>query len=735
MQRLGLMVSPALRKVLERADADSLNGYFSIPGKGAHHVTLHHFMRIVRRLLQLYREGVRPEDVVQLFATNQQYEDSLLPSDDENSSAGEGDSEQKTEKDTFDYNDDFVEESDDNQQRAAKVLAASRGTRMAQRRAASASHPDKPVVQHQKSLKNVTSKIAPVVAHDRKRYQQSTARTNKDALRTVAQRRVDALTSTAAPLGFKDRHYFTEPRLFHSKPTTRSGDLASAVLHRSAPTVHNPDFKRYSDLGTGMATMEIADAFLQGDVGREILSTTESDYRSFPGDDPYRNISSAQRTAEVLFGAPPHSSSSSSSSHPCGYSSMEGGRASNSGEPMFPARTYPTSRSGSAGDARMAVNAQYPDATSEGAYRAHSATSVSAATHTYPGDRRLTNNNKNSNSNAGRLHNGVHPRDGSGVHISDYADSNASHRLQSTGASYAENVHSRMGASSYQQPRTIHEKRIEDKLNESAKRMYEAPGWRSAQGGWAADFGPPHTHALREGESAWRTSDYHHTSGDDGARPWRRSSEDNLRQQEQSGTGIGNAEDRMAAALDVVSSETASLHNTYLRNEAAIDSMLMHTNRHVASTSKFAAGNYSFTNSRSTPFEHHGMRSGEAAALWDQEGSVDSAVIGASASGVKYPSTYNNDASVIAQKSFDIDNGQQNRDISLPIAVDTPSSTASAGAEANDDSSSAAGGADADEHGHYNPYAYEDEGDGFSGDDAEYAVSLDGSMALSAAVL
>lgn len=30
--------------------------------------------------------------------------------------------------------------------------------------------------------------------------------------------------------GFKDRHYFSEPRLFHSKITPRSGELASDVL-------------------------------------------------------------------------------------------------------------------------------------------------------------------------------------------------------------------------------------------------------------------------------------------------------------------------------------------------------------------------------------------------------------------------------------------------------------------------------------------------------------------------
>lgn len=30
--------------------------------------------------------------------------------------------------------------------------------------------------------------------------------------------------------GFKDRHYFSEPRLFHSKMTARSGELASDVL-------------------------------------------------------------------------------------------------------------------------------------------------------------------------------------------------------------------------------------------------------------------------------------------------------------------------------------------------------------------------------------------------------------------------------------------------------------------------------------------------------------------------
>lgn len=96
------------------------------------------------------------------------------------------------------------------------------------------------------------------------------------------------------------------------------------------------------------------------------------------------------------------------------------------------------------------------------------------------------------------------------MHVSQYAASQSDFQLRQ----YAQDqhLHQQSQQQSQQQQqggrqlehghRSVREKRTEAALNDSAKRLYEAPGWRSTQGGWAADFGPPHTHALYTGTSA-----------------------------------------------------------------------------------------------------------------------------------------------------------------------------------------------------------------------------------------
>jgi hypothetical protein len=109
-------------------------------------------------------------------------------------------------------------------------------------------------------LKQVSSRIGQLVRHDRNQYQKKTRERDAAALKTIARRRVDALTSTAVPLGFKDRHFFSEPdpgnyssqrrhepRLFHSVSNSMPHGTSGPSKSKSkTATAHA--FKRYADL-------------------------------------------------------------------------------------------------------------------------------------------------------------------------------------------------------------------------------------------------------------------------------------------------------------------------------------------------------------------------------------------------------------------------------------------------------------------------------------------------------
>ena len=423
---------------------------------------------MVKRLIYLYRCGKNPDDIVHLFGSS---DESFLPDDDHTGGAyidlvsedGEAEAKSANHKPSRQSNQHRDQREDshssDDDVSVDEVLEQAQTTRMAQRRKqenqqarsgkAEKRRGGSENEQFLRGLKHVSSKIAPVVSHDRRMHQQATQRTTKAALRTVAQHRVDALVSTAVPVGFKDRNYFSEPHLFHSKPSIRSAALASAGLSKGTPTATHPQYKRYADLGTGMATMEIADAFLQGDIGREILSSTESDYRSFPDPDPL-NPACAQRTAAVLLGLP----------------------------------TY------AGGDARFAPNAAYHN-NNHSTYPVHGSNSANLRDHGY----------KSMSETSAGVGTGVRSAGtGAGdLHVSNYATSQADFHLRHLAQQSQRHQQDKSVSENDFGHRNMQDKRAEQKLNEGAKRLYEAPGWRSAQGGWVADFGPPHTHALYTG--------------------------------------------------------------------------------------------------------------------------------------------------------------------------------------------------------------------------------------------
>ena len=268
-------------------------------------------------------------------------------------------------------------------------------------------------------LKKVPSRIGQVVRHDRKHYQKKVRERDSAALKTIAQRRVDALTSTAVPVGFKDRHFFSEPghpgylhsssrrqrdepRLFHSVSSSsmmmRPRATASGPGKSKTTTVHA--FKKYADLTSGLATMEIADAFLQGEVGREMLTRPDTaDYSMHASSRPSSGVACGEVIAD-----------------PATAAALKG---------------RPTCKPQADADRRYAPNAFYTNDIRE---------------------------------------------------------------------------HSREEEEPVDQPshgdygwRSQHDRRVEQKMNDHAKSLYAAPGWKSAKGGWVADFGAEHTHAFYTG--------------------------------------------------------------------------------------------------------------------------------------------------------------------------------------------------------------------------------------------
>jgi hypothetical protein len=661
-----------------------------------HHVTLPQFGCIVSRLLRLHKEGVPLERVTDLSCRpashGRQNNTHLRGFGDDDGPGSEGWTEDAAEAEAK-----HTAEADQGAyagaplSRADAALGEARSTRMSQRRAGSAGPAGRPADaaeerRYRQGLQAVESKIAPIVQYDRRRHKQLAAQRDRQALKTVAQRRVDALASTAGPLGFRDRHYFSEPHLFHSKPTARSADLASAALHKTGPAASHSHagYRRYADLGSGLATMEIADAFLQGEVGREILSTSESDYRSFADEDSRTDPAAAQRKAEQLLG-------------------LADRRAQ--------------------GDARFAPNAQYPIYGTADSH--NNSMSARAASHTAPG------------ALGGRLH--VAPASGDhSMRIGDFAapvSVQSSHRLSASAGARPlhQDTAAQGGLDGSYGHRTVQDKRVEARLDDAAKRQYEVAAWRSGTGGWAADFGPPHTHSLYSGPEvdyqlarARKSTGLGERADREGAYG-RDPAVVSSRRSAGAVTAASSAEENMARALDSTLQENEGLRLHSARSSAAIDSLLMRTSTGVPAAADSPAVSAALLRAARVD-----------AALWEDSAySVGSGTAGAGrGSGGRehqvdrdlpsgFPSSTEDGAEEPPQHArggaahFAGDRSPEGSDSgsSIDFAPHTTSST------------------------HYNPYAADssDAEDVYveeepSGDDVEFAHSLDDSMSLSQAV-
>lgn len=288
-------------------------------------------------------------------------------------------------------------------------------------------------------------------------------------MKTIAQRRLDALTSTAVPLGFKDRHYFSEPdpslnyvmkgnsqfmssslhktrepHLFHSKPMYNNKHTLSSSMKKGITTTAN-NYKRYSDLNTGSATMEIADAFLQGNVGREILTIPESDYSHYNSTQPGEIYSSNS----IIPNNNHHSN-----------------RFERTTEALQGIHTRPGA------DTRYAANTNYTNRTSH--YSAKSNVEDTYKKYIQPED-------NDHNSYATGTSNYFREAQSQQYYNNSKGNNTTTNKNSST-----KNIQPQQQHYMDYGLKTEHEKRIDQKLNEQAKRLYAAPGWKSSKGGWVA---------------------------------------------------------------------------------------------------------------------------------------------------------------------------------------------------------------------------------------------------------
>lgn len=101
----------------------------------------------------------------------------------------------------------------------------------------------------------------------------------------MARRRVATLLNSNPALGFRDPNYSQEPSASRKAGTSQR--------------------RRYQDLESGTAALEIADAFLRGSVGKELVSTSEGDGTDYLLDEEeIQDLSplQAQRRAAAMLG-------------------------------------------------------------------------------------------------------------------------------------------------------------------------------------------------------------------------------------------------------------------------------------------------------------------------------------------------------------------------------------------------------------------------------------------------
>jgi hypothetical protein len=309
LYRLGILLSSELRNTLLQAKSKLVDGpiirldneYHNVNEESIEymekHIPFQLWMAIVRRFLRLKAQGIDSRDVHEIFpnislhdqhgnqtnaSTSKYYENIDHTDIDENANiyhtrTRENESMGETETD-----EQYEDDEDKNQQQILKKKREKRtkkqkdSTQFNHRKSQGKSQQNhNPVVRRERDyynqLNRVTSRISNLVQFDRKNYHDLERSQDRAALTSVARNRIHHLN------GWQDSSY-------QQHLQSQSQVLSQSAAHKYMPKSYTLS-NRLRDLESGSATMEIANAFLKGNVGKELMSNPDDDFEEYIRDE------------------------------------------------------------------------------------------------------------------------------------------------------------------------------------------------------------------------------------------------------------------------------------------------------------------------------------------------------------------------------------------------------------------------------------------------------------------
>eukprot|EP01033_Poteriospumella_lacustris_P011888 gene11888-8481_t len=154
-------------------------------------------------------------------------------------------------------------------------------------------------------LQRIPSRLGHVIREHRFHHHQQQIKHDRDALHTIGSRRVDILTAQAPKLGFADPAYHQQQLdatqrqrnaslqrhglLYQENPANQTTKLSLQAKSVEQRRLQRGAVRRLHQLDSGAATLEIADAFLQSNVGRELMRNSSrsggAQYRDYYGEE------------------------------------------------------------------------------------------------------------------------------------------------------------------------------------------------------------------------------------------------------------------------------------------------------------------------------------------------------------------------------------------------------------------------------------------------------------------
>lgn len=256
LDRIGIRISPQLRRVLERtrsmqtdgpldAEDDQDNDFFRFHYMEKY-ITIAQWKAIVQRFLKLIRDGKDPSKLADILPR---------PSEPGHQHRHHGHNHGHDQADDWEWEEQGQQEDKHEQQGSSDY---SNDHQHQQRRPQSRRNKQSKRVdldlanrerRYQQRLKHVPARISEYVHQDRQHFHHHQNKQSTAAKQVVANKRVHEFVNNL-PWGLFD-------------PQSASDRIKPARLPRDI------------DLSSGRSAMEIADAFLQGPVGRELLSSDD----------------------------------------------------------------------------------------------------------------------------------------------------------------------------------------------------------------------------------------------------------------------------------------------------------------------------------------------------------------------------------------------------------------------------------------------------------------------------